>query len=243
MGGEEVVGDFDGSAANERVVVMPEPVRPQDGAGPRRSTKRASIRSSWIPQIEEAIRKSCEYFYRVQYPDGYWWAELESNVTITSEYVMLTRLLGIPITEKRASFARYLLKHQNENGSWGLYYGDGGELSTSIEAYFALKLLGEESGSVPLTKARDFILQHGGIEASRVFTKMWLALFDQYDWGKVPSMPVELVLLSPDRFFSFYEFSSWARGTAVPLSIVLCFRPKFRLPDSLQHQGTLRRGA
>jgi len=132
VGGEEVVGDLDGSAANVRAAAVPEPIRSPDGDGPRRSTKRAAIRSSWIPQIEEAIRKSCEYFYRVQYPDGYWWAELESNVTITSEYVMLTRLLGISITEKRGSFVRYLLRHQNDNGSWGLYYGDGGELSTSI---------------------------------------------------------------------------------------------------------------
>jgi squalene-hopene/tetraprenyl-beta-curcumene cyclase len=228
------VRDFDGSAiVNERARDVSEPIRFPDGAVPRRSTRRAAIRSSWIPQIKEAIRKSCDYFYRIQYPDGYWWAELESNVTITSEYVMLTRLLGIPVTEKKESFANYLYKHQNENGSWGLYYGDGGELSTSIEAYFALKLLGEDVGSEPLTRARAFIIQRGGIEAARVFTKMWLALFDQYDWGKVPSMPVELVLLSPDRFFSVYEFSSWARGTAVPLSIVLCFRPKFSLPDSL----------
>ena len=112
-------------------------------------------------------------------------------------------------------------------------YGDGGEISTTIEAYFALKLLGEDPESEPLAKARAFILQRGGIEATRVFTKMWLALFDQYEWNKVPSMPVELVLLPPELYFNFYEFSSWARGTAIPLSIVLCIRPKFKLPDSL----------
>ena len=208
-----------------------------------RSRPAATIRSSWIPQIEAAIRKSSDYFFRVQYPEGYWWAELESNVTITSEYVMLTRLLGIPIAEKRSGIVKYLLRHQNENGSWGLYYGDGGELSTTIEAYFALKLLGEDPGSEPLAKARAFILQHGGIEASRVFTKIWLAQFDQYDWHKVPSMPVELVLLPPEFYFNVYEFSSWARGTAVPLSIVLCIRPKFRLPDSLCASGAFRPGA
>jgi len=231
--GQEVRGDLDIGVGRGPAAGCPEPVKLSEEAGWPRSRPAATIRSSWIPQIEAAIRKSSDYFFRVQYPEGYWWAELESNVTITSEYVMLTRLLDIPIAEKRSAIARYLFKHQNENGSWGLCYGDGGDLSTTIEAYFALKLLGEDPGSEPLAKARAFILQHGGIEASRVFTKMWLAQFDQYDWHKVPSMPVELSLLPPEFYFNIYEFSSWARGTAVPLSIVLCIRPKFRLPGSL----------
>ncbi|MGA2403574.1 MAG: squalene--hopene cyclase [Syntrophobacteraceae bacterium] len=229
--GEMVGRDFDGNAAGERITGPPVPAGSSERAGSSRS-RRATIRSSWIPQIEEAIRKSCGYFYRVQYPEGYWWAELESNVTITSEYVMLMRLLEIPLGEKHDGIVRYLLGHQGENGAWGLYLGDGGELSTTIEAYFALKLMGEDPASGPLAKARDFILQHGGIEASRVFTKVWLALFNQYDWNKIPSMPVELVLLPPEFHFNIYEFSSWCRGTVVPLSIVLCIRPKFKLPDS-----------
>lgn len=230
--GEKVRRDLEDKAASERVLGSQEPVGSTEPAGSPRS-RPAIIRSSWIPQIEEAIRDSCEYFYRVQYPEGYWWAELESNVTITCEYVMLKRLLGISLGGKQNSIVRYLLRHQNENGGWGIYYGDEGELSTTIEAYFALKLLGQDPESEPLAKARTFILQRGGIEAARVFTKMWLALFDQYEWNKVPSMPVELVLLPPELYFSFYEFSSWARGTAIPLSVVLCIRPKFRLPDSL----------
>ncbi len=230
--GEKVRRDVDDKAASERVAGSQESVGATERAGSLRA-RPATIRSSWIPQIEEAIRESCEYFFRVQYPEGYWWAELESNVTITSEYVMFKRLLGIPLGGKQSSIVRYLLRHQNENGGWGIYHGDGGELSTTIEAYFALKLLGQDPESGPLAKARTFILQRGGIEAARVFTKIWLALFDQYEWNKVPSMPVELVLLPPEFYFSFYEFSSWDRGTAIPLSIVLCIRPKFRLPDSL----------
>jgi len=231
---EEVWTDLDIGAEGESVAGSTEPVRSSEEGGLSRSRPSARIRSSWIPQIEEAIRKSSEYFYRVQYPEGYWWAELESNVTITSEYVMLARLLGISIADKKSGIVKYLLKQQNENGSWGLYHGDAGELSTSIEAYFALKLLGENPESAPLANARTFILQRGGIEASRVFTKIWLAQFGQYGWDKVPSMPVELVLLPPELYFNIYEFSSWARGTAVPLSIVLCLRPKYRLPDSLR---------
>ncbi|MGA2026639.1 MAG: squalene--hopene cyclase [Syntrophobacteraceae bacterium] len=231
--GQKVRGDVHVGVGREPASGSPEPVRLSEEAGSPRSRPAATIRSSWIPQIEAAIRKSNDYFFKVQYPEGYWWAELESNVTITSEYVMLTRLLGIPIAEKQSGIVKYLLGHQNENGSWGLYYGDGGELSTTIEAYFALKLLGEDPRSGPLSIAWAFILQHGGIEASRVFTKMWLAQFGQYDWHKVPSMPVELALLPPEFYFNVYEFSSWARGTAVPLSIVLCIRPKFILPGSL----------
>ena len=124
---------------------------------------------------------------------------------------------------------KYFLKQQVSNGSWELYYGDGGDLSTTIEAYFALKLAGEDPRSEPMTRARKYILDRGGIEAARVFTKIWLALFSQYDWDNVPSMPVELVLLPSDLYFNIYEFSSWARGTAVPLSIVLAIRPRYPL--------------
>ncbi|MGC9195891.1 MAG: squalene--hopene cyclase [Syntrophobacteraceae bacterium] len=231
--GEEGLIEEETAEAGGEWVVPPAFQRPFEERGAHRYRSLAIIRSSWVPQIEEAIHKSCEHFFKTQYQEGYWWAELESNVTITAEYVMLTHLLGVSIEGKKEGIVRYLLGHQDENGAWGLYYGDGGELSTSIEAYFALKLLGLHPSCEPMRKARAFILHHGGIEASRVFTKIWLAQFDQYEWKKIPSMPVELVLLRPEFYFNIYEFSSWARGTVVPLSIVLCIRPRSALPESL----------
>ncbi len=181
----------------------------------------------------EAIERTRDYFIRTQYEEGYWWAELESNCSITSEYLMLHTLLGTLDAHRKARIVTYLLKHQTENGSWALYYGDGGELSTTIECYFALKLAGEHPNSEPMRKARQFILDRGGVESARVFTKIWLALFSQYDWDKIPSMPVEIVLLPPHFYFSIYEFSSWARLTVVPLSIVMALKPRLRLPASL----------
>lgn len=231
-GEEEAFTVVDGEAGGKRAL-SPAPARLFDERVSHRSRPPAVIRSSWVPQVEEAVRRSCDYFMRAQHPEGYWWSELESNVTITAEYVMLARLLGTSLDGKKESIVRYFLGRQDENGAWGLYHGDGGELSTTIEAYFALKLLGQDPASEPLSRARAYILQRGGIESSRVFTKIWLAQFDQYEWKRIPSMPVELVLLPPDFYFSIYEFSSWARGTAVPLSVVLCFRPKLKLPDSL----------
>jgi squalene-hopene/tetraprenyl-beta-curcumene cyclase len=194
------------------------------------SPQTSTIESSWTRRIDKAIRNTTQFFLKTQYEEGYWWAELESNVSITSEYIMLYYLLGRSLPEKKQSMVKYLLNQQRPDGSWGLYYGDEGNLSTTIEAYFALKLTGESPESAPLLKAKEYILRQGGIEASRVFTKIWLALFGQYDWDKVPSMPVELVLLPSHLYFSIYEFSSWARATVVPLSIVLNIRPKFALP-------------
>jgi squalene-hopene/tetraprenyl-beta-curcumene cyclase len=194
------------------------------------STQTSTVESSWTRRIKKAVRNTTQFFLKTQYEEGYWWAELESNVSITSEYIMLHYLLGRSDRVKEQSMVKYLLSQQRTNGSWGLYFGDEGNLSTTIEAYFALKLAGEDPQSEPLLRAKEYILKHGGIESSRVFTKIWLALFGQYDWEKVPSMPVELVLLPTSFHFNIYEFSSWARATVVPLSIVLNIRPKFDLP-------------
>jgi squalene-hopene/tetraprenyl-beta-curcumene cyclase len=182
-------------------------------------------------QTRNAISKSCDLFFGIQASEGYWWAELESNVSITAEYVMLLYLLESIDAERQKKMVKYLLNQQCPDGSWALYFGDEGDLSSTVETYFALKLSGEDPQSDPMRSARAFILKHGGIEATRVFTKIWLALFGQYDWNMIPSMPVELVLLPSDFYFNIYEFSSWARGTIVPLAIIMAIRPKMNLPS------------
>src|SRR3974377_1717264 len=45
--------------------------------------------------LDVAIERSRDFFLREQLPEGYWWAELESNVTITAEYIMLFHFMGM----------------------------------------------------------------------------------------------------------------------------------------------------
>lgn len=186
--------------------------------------------------IDQAIERSCEFFFREQLPQGYWWAELESNATITAEYVMLFHFLGMVDRERERKMANYLLSKQTEAGYWTIYFGGPGDLSTTIEAYFALKLAGYSADHPAMVKARTFILENGGVIKARVFTKIFLALFGEFSWLGVPSMPIELMLLPNWAYFNMYEFSSWSRATIIPLSIVMAERPVRKLPPSARVQ-------
>jgi len=188
-------------------------------------------RASLIDEVNEAIRRIHAYYKAQQHEDGYWWYELESNVTMTSEYLMLLHFFGLRDKEKDRKVAYHILRHQRPNGSWSLYWGDNGDLSTSIEAYFALKIAGYSSDDEPLRKAKAFVLERGGVEASRVFTKIFLALFGEFDWKAIPSIPLEINLLPPWFPLNIYRFSSWARSTLVPLSVILEFKPVRSLPE------------
>jgi len=178
-------------------------------------------------QVEDAIARSQNYLLSLQYPDGYWWAELESNVTITAEVVLLHKLWGTDKTQPMHKVEAYLRSQQREHGGWELFYGDGGELSTAVEAYMALRLLGVPVTDPALEKARSFILKKGGISKTRIFTKFHLGLIGCYDWRGLPSIP-SWVMLLPDAFpVNIYELSSWARGSTVPLLVVFDRKPVY----------------
>ena len=179
---------------------------------------------------EVFIKKTQNYFRSCQYNEGYWWAELESNVTMASEYLLLSYYLGKSDKNRWRKACNYILSKQREDGSWGQYYQAPGDVSTSVEAYLALKLAGHSPESSQLRKARDFIVSCGGVPNTRVFTKIWLALFGQWDWNGTPNMPPELMLLPSWAPFNIYEFSSWARPTVVPLLLVLTRRPTCQIP-------------
>jgi squalene-hopene/tetraprenyl-beta-curcumene cyclase len=186
--------------------------------------------------LDTVIERSRDFFFREQLPQGYWWAELESNCTITAEYIMLFHFMGIVNKEREKKMANYLLSKQTSEGFWTIYHGGPGDLSTSVEAYFALKLAGYSAEHPAMVKARDFILKKGGIIKCRVFTKIFLALFGEFAWFGVPSMPIELMLVPNWFFVNMYELSSWSRATIIPLSIVMTERPVRKLPPRARVQ-------
>ncbi|MCC6382415.1 MAG: squalene--hopene cyclase [Dehalococcoidia bacterium] len=192
----------------------------------------ALLREARLPagDLDEALRRGAAHLLSMQAAEGYWWAELESNVTMAAEHLLLERFLGISHAERQQKICRYILDKQGADGGWPVYYGGPGDISVTVEAYFALKVGGVDPQSPAITRARDFVRAHGGARRARIFTKIWLALFGQFDWEALPAMPPEAILLPERSPVNIYEFASWARATMVAILVIWSKKPVASVP-------------
>ncbi|MFE9201357.1 squalene--hopene cyclase [Micromonospora sp. NPDC007230] len=172
-----------------------------------------------------ALRRARDHLLGLQDDAGWWKGNLATNVTMDAEDLLLRQFLGIRTAEQTAESARWIRSQQRPDGSWATFHGGPGDLSTTIEAYLALRLAGDTPDAPQLAAAARFVRAHGGLAASRVFTRFWLALFGHWPWSQLPAVPPELVLLPHWMPFNVYDFACWARQTIVPLSIVRALRP------------------
>jgi squalene-hopene/tetraprenyl-beta-curcumene cyclase len=186
---------------------------------------------SQVDALDDAVRRSQAWLLSRQHAsEGYWVAELETDTTLTAEYLLLRRFLDRVDPERERKAVRYLRAMQLPDGGWPIFYGGSSEISTSVKAYFALKLSGVSVDDPIMVRAKDCILAKGGVVQTNVFTKIALALFDQYDWEGIPHMPVELMLLPKGFYFNIYAISYWSRTTLIPLLIIFAHRPVCQIP-------------
>lgn len=192
---------------NKMSVAQPALVHPQDAIS--------------VSGLNQSIDFGIKNLFSHQHPDSYWWYTLEANDSINAEYIMLLHYLGLQNVQLERAIARWMLKNQNKDGSWSLYFEGPGDLSSTVECYFALKLVGQDIHSEPMLKARDFILKQGGITEIRIFTRIHLALFGLIRWDQCPKMPITFMALPNWSPVNIYEFSSWARACIVPLLVIM----------------------
>jgi squalene-hopene/tetraprenyl-beta-curcumene cyclase len=187
-----------------------------------------------------ALDRAVNHLRGLQTDAGWWKGELETNVTMDAEDLLLREFLGIRTIQETEEAARWIRSQQRADGTWANYFGGPGDLSTTIEAYVALRLAGDDAQVPHLQLALGFIRAAGGLESARVFTKLWLSLFGAWSWDEVPNLPPEIVYLPKWFPFNVYDWACWARQTIVPLTIVATLRPVRPLPFSLDE---LRTGA
>jgi len=173
-----------------------------------------------------ALVRARDYLLSLQHPDGWWKGELETNVTMDAEDLMLREFLGVREAASTGRSAAWIRSQQNADGSWSQFRDGPGDLSTTIEAYVALRLADDDPGSEHMQGAATFAREAGGLERARVFTQIWLALFGAWPWEQVPALPPEMMLLPPSAPLNPYDFACWARQTIVALTVVLAYRPQ-----------------
>src|SRR5437868_10861386 len=192
--------------------------------------------------LERGINAATDALLARQKNDGHWVFELEADATIPAEYVLLRHYLGEPVgAEIERKIAVYLRRIQGAHGGWPLFHAGDFDMSASVKAYFALKMIGDDVDAGHMRRAREAIRARGGAAESNVFTRVLLALFAILPWRAVPVMPVEIMLLP--RWFPFHldKISYWARTVIVPLLVLQALKPKARNPrgvtiDELFHQ-------
>lgn len=185
-------------------------------------------------RLDTSIASASDALLDVRKPDGHWVFELEADVTIPAEYIMMRHYFAEPVDAAlEEKIAKYLRRMQNDNGGWSLFYGHEFDMSASVKAYYALKMVGDHPDAPHMKKAREAMLARGGAVKANVFTRTMLALFGQVSWKAVPVMPVEIMLLP--RWFPFHltKVSYWARTVIVPLLVLMTLKPRAKNPRGI----------
>jgi squalene-hopene/tetraprenyl-beta-curcumene cyclase len=180
-----------------------------------------------------ALERACEHLLSLQDEAGWWQGELQTNVTMDAEDMFLREFLGIRRADETERSAAWIRSQQRADGTWTNFHGGPGELSSTIEAYWALRLAGDPPEAEHMRSAASFIRESGGPERARVFTHLWMALFGLWSWERVPALPPEVILLPSWAPLNVYDFACWARQTIVALSLVKAHRPVRTLPFDL----------
>ncbi|MCW2954518.1 MAG: shc [Conexibacter sp.] len=182
---------------------------------------------------QEALQRGVDFLLRLQHADGWWKGALDTNVTMDAEDLLMREFLGIRTPRETEPAARWIRSQQREDGTWATFAGGPGDLSTTVEAYVALRLAGDPVDAPHMLSAAAFVRDRGGLERSRVFTRLWLALFGAWSWDDLPALPPEVALLPSWFPLNLYDFACWARQTIAPLTVIAAQRPARPLPFEL----------
>ena len=184
--------------------------------------------------LEQAIENGASHLLSLQAEEGYWLGELEADTTLESDYIYYLHVLGKAEPGRIAKLANYVRRRQLPDGGWNIYYGGPSELNATVKGYFGLRLAGDLPGAPHMLRAKARVIELGGLEATNSYVRFYLALVGLVGWDMVPAIPPELMLI-PNWFpINIYEFSSWTRGIAIPLTVLYAIKPRWTLSKDIR---------
>jgi squalene-hopene/tetraprenyl-beta-curcumene cyclase len=190
------------------------------------ATAPVGAHDEFVGKIDYTVDRAQGALISLQHPEGYWHGALDANAEMNAEFIIFNHFMESVDPELEARLKKHLLDIQNPDGSFSLYHGGEGYLSSTIEAYFALKLTGMRAGDECMIRSRRWILSKGGIEKCGTLARFYLAAMGQVPWDATAALPVEITLFPNWFFFNVYELASWARGTVFGLTVLQAMRPE-----------------
>src|SRR6476661_950706 len=119
--------------------------------------------------VEIALERGREHILSLQDELGFWRGELQTNVTMDAEDILLREFLGVRRDAETERSAAWIRSQQRADGTWANFHDGPGDVSTTIEAYWALRVAGDPADAEHMRAAAEFVRSSGGIERARVF--------------------------------------------------------------------------
>src|SRR6201996_8817566 len=113
--------------------------------------------------LDASIQSATQALLGYRQAGGHWGFELEADCTIPAEYVLLGHYLAEqPDLVLEAKIGNYLRRIQGAHGGWPLVHDGAFDMSASVKAYFALKMIGDPIDAPHMVRAREAIHARGG---------------------------------------------------------------------------------
>jgi squalene-hopene/tetraprenyl-beta-curcumene cyclase len=192
----------------------------------------AAAPQSW-PELEAALRRSQDYLFSLQRPEGFWVGELMVDSTLVSDTIAYHHWNGKVDPEWQRKAVNHILAMQLPDGGWNIYHGGPSEVNATIKAYLALKLAGMSATDPRMLRAREVAMNLGGVPRMNTFSKLYLALLGLFPWKYVPTIPCEVLLIGKWFHVNFWDMSNWSRAMLVPLAIINHFKPTRPLKNNV----------
>ncbi|WP_084011689.1 squalene--hopene cyclase [Paenibacillus kribbensis] len=177
-----------------------------------------------ITGIREEIRRLSGELIQWQQPDGTWRFCFENGTMLDAYAIILFRTLNAENEDLIRGLHDRILAAQQPEGCWRWYKDEeGGNLSATVEAYYALLYSGySQPKDESVQRAKQYILDRGGIgKAASLLTRTLLAATGQRKWpASLSLIPIEMLLLPSSLPLSFFDFSAYSRVHLVPLLIM-----------------------
>ncbi|TDY44002.1 sporulene cyclase [Alicyclobacillus sacchari] len=171
--------------------------------------------------IDAVVQAACVELLQHQGEDGAWGDCFDTGMMPNAQTVISLHLIGHRDRAWIEPLVYAIRQHQREDGSWGLFPGGAGDVSTTVECFYALELMEAWAAEdAPRTRAKAWIARHDGVRRCRNLTKMFLAIGGEIPWSWLPSPWLYTLMFMKGSPFSIQDIATFTR-VHIPAMLVL----------------------